>query len=205
MADERLPQGLTDPRLDAFVEALAITYAECQARFDRSIGFDSQTFGQMVYKSSWFHLDQVAAADDGIAVVRDASGFELDIEGVRLHPFKVGHRTNDIYDRLPSNELAFEVMANQNLYQLSLLPEIEPRMLVLAHVGNPDDGLCAVYVAAPIIRAEGVKDWAFVVRIDHFGDAADAGIPQPVDIEPPELTILPDDVGDEESSGSPDA
>jgi hypothetical protein len=205
MADDRLPQVLTEQRLDAFVEALSITYAECQARFDRSIGFDSQTFGQMVYKSSWFHLDQVAAADDGIAVIRDANGFELDLEGVRLHPFKVGHRANDIYDRLPSNELVFELMANQNLYQLSLLPEIQPQMLVLAHVGNPDDGLCAVYVAAPIIRAGGVKDWAFVVRIDHFGDAADAAVPQPVDINPPELKILPDKAGDEESSGFHDA
>ena len=196
MADARLPQVLTDPRLDAFVEALAITYAECQARFDRAVGFDNQTFGQMVYKSSWFHLDQVAVVDAGIAVIRDSNSFELDIEGVRLHPFKVGHRTNDIYDRLPSNELVFELMANQNLHQLSLLPELQPQMLVLAHLGNPDDGLCAVYVAAPIIRAGGVKDWAFVVRVDHFGDAADAAGPPPVDIEPPELTILPDEAGD---------
>src|SRR5438128_653631 len=144
MADDRLPRALTDPRLEAFVEALAITYAECQSRFDRSIGFDSQTFGQMVYKSSWFRLDQVAANDGRIGVVRDGNGFELDIEGVRLHPFKVGHQANDIYDRLPSNEVVFELMASQNVYQLSLLPEIQPQMLVLAHVGNPDDGLCAV-------------------------------------------------------------
>ena len=205
MSDERLPKALSEERLDAFVEALAITYAECQARFDRSIGFDSQTFGQMIYKSSWFHLDQVAGIDGRIGVVRDGNGFELDIDGVRLHPFKVGHRANDIFDRLPSNELVFELMASQNVYQLSLLPDLQPQMLVLAHVGNPEDGLCAVYVAAPIIRDGGVKDWAFVVRIDHFGDAADAGVPQPVNIDPPELTILPNVAADEESADSNDA
>lgn len=170
------------------VEALRRTYAECCLRFDRAVGFDNQTFGQMAYKSSWFHLEQFFKSDAGVHVVRADGSFELDIEGVRVHPFKVGHMDGDIYDRFPSNEEVFAFMAEQNIVQMGLLPEAPASWFVLAHAGNPIDGLKAVYLAAP----GGPQSWASVVRIDEPVVGRET-LPEPVTVELPELQVIPDD------------
>jgi hypothetical protein len=107
-------------------------------------------------------------------------------------------------ERFPSNEATFELMADQNVRQLELFPDETAQALVLAHAGNPDDGLCAVYIAAAILRAVGIPDWAFVVRIDHLDSGREGSLPAPVDIDSPELTVLPDE-GEEESTSSTDA
>jgi hypothetical protein len=168
------------------MRALAATYDQCLGRFDRNVGFDGQTFGQMVFKSSWFHLEQYLAGDAGVRVIRDFSTFELDVEGVVLHPYKIGHQDGDIYDRFPSNEEAFALMAARNIEQLTLLPSKPPSRLVLAHAGNPIDGLRAVYVAAPTMGRDRSFGWAWVIRIDDLAGQGEAP-PSPADIPAPEL------------------
>jgi hypothetical protein len=155
------------------------------------VGFDSQTFGQMVYKSSWHHLERGCAGDSGVRVYRDGNGFELDIEGVRLHPFKLGHREGEIHERMPSNETVLDFMASQNIEQVRLFPSEPVTWLVLAHAGNWIDGLRAVYIGAPIRTGAGEYEWASVVRIDDLSDRAAEDVPAAVEIALPEIKTLP--------------
>jgi hypothetical protein len=194
MADGRvkLPRGLTGRRRERITRALEAAYDQCRTRFDRNVGFDNQTFGQMVFKSCWFHLDQYLAGDSGVRVLRDYNSFELEVEGTVLHPYKLGQRDGEIYDRYPSNEEAFAFMAAENIEQITLFPSKSPRRLVLAHAGNPIDGLRAVYIAAPVMDGDGDFGWAWVVRIDELGGESGVDRPEPVDIPPPQLgTVEP--------------
>jgi hypothetical protein len=190
-SDGRLPAGLTAGRCQRLVELLQKTYDECRVRFDRAVGFDSQTFGQMVYKSSWYHLERGLAEDSGIRAYRAGNGFELDVEGIRLHPFKIGHREGEIHERMPSNEAVLDFMASQNIEQVRLFPREPVTWLVLAHAGNWIDGLRAVYIAAPVRTGSGDYEWASVVRIDDLSDRGAEDVPQAVEIVLPEIKTLP--------------
>lgn len=190
-SQDRLPRGLTPSRCSLLVRLLETTYDECRAHFDPAVGFDSQTFGQMVYKSSWHHLGRGTAADRGVRVYRDGNGFELDVEGIRLHPFKIGHREGEIHERMPSNEAILDFMASHNIEQVRLFPSEPVTWLVLAHAGNWIDGLRAVYIAAPIRTSAGEYEWASVVRIDDLSERSTEDLPQAVEIALPEIKTLP--------------
>ena len=190
-SEGRLPRALTPARCALLVRLLETTYLECRVRFDRAVGFDSQTFGQMVYKSSWHHLENGTAADPGVRVYRDGNGFELDVEGIRLHPFKIGHREGEIHERMPSNEAILDFMANQNIEQVRLFPSEPVTWLVLAHAGNWIDGLRAVYIAAPIRTSTGEYEWASVVRVDELSEHGAEDVPPAVEIALPEIKTLP--------------
>jgi hypothetical protein len=188
--ESRLPEELTSPIRKAICAALEATYLECQRRFDRSVGFDGQTFGQMVYKSSWFHLEQTLHGMAGVRTLRDSNSFEIAIGRVLLHPYKVGHQEGDIETRRPSNEAVLEFMARTNQEQLELIPSLAPTRLILAHAGNPIDALRAVYIAAPIPSGSGDVEWAYSARIDEISARDIDAEPVPVPIELPRLTVI---------------
>jgi hypothetical protein len=168
------------------VRAIRAAYSESQLRFDRSVGFDSQTFGQMVFKSSWFYLGQEFRTDPGVRISRDLNSFELIIGTVVIHPFKLGHREEDIYERTPSNEAVLALMARANIDQITLFEKLEPERLILAHAGNPIDGLQAVYITAPVLRADATYGWAFAQRLDASPVGID-DLPEAVEIPLPSL------------------
>jgi hypothetical protein len=128
----------------------------------------------------------------GVECVRTGNTFEVRVGGCVIKSYKLGHSQFDNLDEaFPSNELATQLMAIENLEQLRLLPdEPLPSHFTLGHQGNALRGVEAVYLLAPLPDGAGYE-WALKVRIDRpsSGHGSAPVGPAPVPITPP--TIRP--------------
>lgn len=143
-----------------------------------AIGHDSQTYGQMLYKTVWQFLEEELAGLPGVTCVRTSMSFEVLVGPTLVKSYKLGASEHDDLDeRFPSNPLATQRMALENLEQLQLFPQSAvPTHFVLGHQGNPITGMQAVYLLAPLLNGQDFE-WALTVRIDQQGGASQQ--PQP--------------------------
>jgi len=183
-----LPPELTEDLRELMVLAIRRAYAECMQRFDRSVGFTNQTFGQMVFRSAWYFLGVSLQAKHNVRSLRPDGGFEIHVGPISLAPYKVPLDEGGVAPGLPRNEARLAAMA-ENAAQPQLFEGLRQTKFILAHVGDPLLGLRAVYVGAPIRgTSEDTYEWAWIVRIDRSQPAVD--LPEPVEIPVPEVAPL---------------
>lgn len=189
--DNHPPVELTAPLRRLITAALERAYEQTIQRWDPLVGYDNQTFGQMVFKSGWHYLEQFLKGESGVVVRRPQNSFEIQIGSLLLHPYKVPHPDGELHPDLPSNEAVLKFMAESNATQAELFPGAEPKKYILAHVGGAFTGLRAVYVGVPIPGAsEESYEWASVCRIDDLVESR-GDRPEAVEIDLPEVVSRP--------------
>lgn len=172
-----LAEAVGDPSLaeevaTRSVSALRRAYSSNTERFDESVGDDPLTFGVQVWRNSWFQLEIELSQIRGVNTSRPKGSLAISVGRAILHPYKVGSTENVNLDHVTlSGTITKERIAASNS-QLTLFEEgeesesgdIRPINLVLAHSGNPFDGLCAVWTGAPTLNDEGPA-WAWIEPI----------------------------------------
>lgn len=161
-----LPDGLADELSDRLVSALQHVYAINAERYDPQLGDDGLTFGVQVWRNSWHELEAAVQTLHDISTARPDGSLVLRIGDVRLHTYKVGNTEElNIHNVRISGTATKDRIVHSNVEQLQLFstapPATGPPNLVLAHAGNPFDGLCAVYVGAPT-EDEAGPSWSWV-------------------------------------------
>ncbi len=165
-------------------------------------GADALIFGLMVFKN----IDRRFAARLGegqpLKYVATMRGPELRGGGLRVRWNKVGKALGWTDEVEHPSDTMFDMAAANMAVQQTLGFDRSPRMnWVIAHSGNPRDGLLTIHVAAPEMSEAGsFVAWRQSVAIYSALDpAADFPIvgtparPEPVDLPDLNLTFLPDE------------
>lgn len=154
------------------VHVLDEAYQEAGIRYDEEIGCNGFTFGTDLYQFAKFRFQgngERAAAP----IMLGETSSELELR-LRVGHFTVachrvgGSASEDIADCFPSSSGGPGRLARLNAVQLELDlgdggGQPLPANVVVAHLGNPDHGLEAVYLAIPfgVSEAGKINGWAY--------------------------------------------
>lgn len=178
---------LADDLIHGIVVAMERDYAANADRHDESIGDDGQSFGWLVAHSAANFLEQELGAIPGIAFSRPLNSFQAELRDVVLHPCKTGSEFgDDVHVALLDGSLSRQRFVAENAEQLTLfhgnpMTGWEPstaegprlRHLVIAHCGNPRDGLCWICVGAPHADGRSGSPWYWIEEIHRTQYDAD--------------------------------
>lgn len=162
-------------------------YSACQfacAAHDPSQGSNNFTFGIQAYNSCVFHLKKLAEETPetsdprqlSFRIAQEHPTFRLQCGEAKIGCYRVGASANDsIYACFPRTK-SFHPNLRFRREQFSLpfaTPQTsEPNIqeggydLVLAHMSNPEEGLCALYLCRPSKSSNGqVVEWAEVKKL----------------------------------------
>lgn len=145
-------------------EALTEAYEITDERYAPQYGHDAMTFGLMLYKSKVYFLNKLAEQYEWIRIINHGACFRFEINGYTLATHRIGDSVNeDVAGLFPGNKTAAPRLAANNKKQLALpFPEdvildgtnehddSGCRNLILADIGNPEDGFCRLYLNVPI-------------------------------------------------------
>jgi hypothetical protein len=164
----RIRRAFPEPLCQAFVAALAEAYQEVGSFHRPERGFNSFTFGVNVWTIAQFQLHELVreqAWDLEEGVEHQRVTFVKD--GLHLSCYKVGSSSEqNIFSSFPNNQNAAKRLV-QNNHQYDLFGygyhQDAPMDLVLAHLGNPERGLEAVYLCVPsaIGTDDRISEWAY--------------------------------------------
>ena len=182
--------------LDVVRSVIRRSYELAKDHYDPDIGVDGQIFAFAVYKIAARQFEIALPSLPETKIIWNGRGREIVRGSKRLRWNKVGTSHRDAIDTsFPSRSKSAARMAEANLEQLDLgFGESEPINWIVAHVGNPTDGLCALYLAAPIESRGGqVTGWLRWIPIFDINrpDEGFPVLPAPGPVEP-----LPADLGD---------
>lgn len=168
--------------------------AEC---YDPLIGHDGMTFGLMVHKSFRHFIIQMAEGEvkPWLHLIQRGPQFLFRLMGFTASAYRVGVSLDaDIAQSFPKNRTGAWILAAANMVQL-VLPfdgNIEPddsncSSVILAHIGNPRDGLCSLFLGVPSGFDEKniVTGWSTVVDIWKREDSAFAATASTGPSQPP--------------------
>lgn len=162
-------KAFSQPVLDDIVRALEVAYNDASERYEPAVGSNATTFGVDVYNFGWHRLREASEKHDSVSVTKDNNADRLHVGDFLLCSHRVGSSADaDIRRSFPKNDGATTTMIEAQF--TAYLPGMEPkpedfadkRRYVLAHLGNPEDGLGAVYLCIPAGRfGEKIEAWAF--------------------------------------------
>lgn len=192
---------LTPERIDALVEAHRTAYDRAVLHFSPEDGADAQLFGFTNYKYIKHRLEQLPKKRPELGIeLRSASQcFRLGVGPFTLASYPCGSSSDqDIHESFPNNEHGAPALVDLNQLCLELDFDIAvPRALVLAHLGNPSNGLEALYLTVPGSKEDGrISGWSWARELWRWSgsDAAEPtpprpDLPRPVHIEPAPLLL----------------
>jgi hypothetical protein len=182
---------------DAVVRAIRRTYEVNAERYDESIGDDPMVFGFVVYRNSWFAIEEEVLNLDAWNSARPNGSLVIVGAGLRIHVYRCGDSADVDLDSFrlddPQASLTQRQIAASNAEQLRLdlddlddyLKASKPlpatgadglRELVIVHAGNPDDACCGIWAGAPVATDEIVlSPWAWIDRLWQPG-GSESGI-----------------------------
>jgi hypothetical protein len=195
-------RNVTQDIKDGFVGALQRAYSVVQEAHDDALGWDAHTFGYCVYRVGLHWLKKYCEASGGklelVDELKTLSRFRC---GEYTFGFyKVGSSiTDNIWEALPTSENGgFTIDYDEGQPFLAGLEDFMVdrvdmlRYSVIAHLGNPKDGLCAIYLCIPV-QAEGgkIKRWGYAEPIYLRSMGKSGAPPPPVGGPPPEVPPQP--------------
>lgn len=189
------PAEFDGPFLDVVRAVIRRSYELAKDHYDPDIGVDGQIFAFAVYKIAAHQFEIALTSLPDATITWNGRGREIVRGGKRLRWNKVGTSRKDAIDTsFPSRSRSAAAMAEANAEQLDLgFGEAEPVNWIIAHLGNPADGLCALYLAAPIEsrggQVTGWQRWIPIFDINRPDDGFPV-LPAPGPLEP-----LPADLG----------
>lgn len=157
---------------ESIVAAVKKAYEFARESHDESVGFNAQTFGYIVYHLGRFQLERLCKESDGrLERVEDMGAlFRFQNGHYRLGFYKVGRNASeDIWEALPSSDNGgVSGDMGEQLFLDGLDLELSERVdqqryVVVAHLGNPDGGLGAVYLCIPgRVELGKITRWGYV-------------------------------------------
>lgn len=183
------------------VARVQFAYNTVQERHDEKLGYDAHTFGHNVYRLGRFQLGRCCEESGGkLARVEELKSiFRFQGGEYTLGFYKVGHSADtNIWEAFPTSENgAMSVNTVGQLVLLGLEDAMMDRVddlryVVVAHLGNPRDGLCAVYLCIPV-RAESGKitGWGYAECIYKAQQGNRSIRPAAPAMLPPEHQVSP--------------
>jgi hypothetical protein len=190
-------------------------------------GHDAMTFGLMLYKSKVHFLKKLAEQHEWIRIANYGACFRFEINGYTLATHRIGDSVNeDVAGLFPGNKTAAPRLAAKNRKQL-VLPFVDEviqdgtgkyddsgcRNLILADIGNPEDGFCILYLNVPIdvspdgrVGKRGTTHliWSTEEMLDGARSLRDDDRAPEETIVPPTIT-LKEEVEDQEETIMPPA
>jgi hypothetical protein len=198
------------------IEAIQVAYAEADERYAPDRGVGDRAYGIIVYDVLTFRLMHDVASLPPVAFRWTAEGPSLWISALHIRWNKVGRGRAGESPRVsfprPSRSSAEMALENQ---QLSLWAATQGEVLaelahwIVCHMGNPRDGLRAVYLAAPIESdGERITGWREVIPIWSADDldsefpalAPTIGLPEPDALPEFDLSLI-DEASDSDAAG----
>lgn len=164
----RIRWAFPDSLCQALVAALDEAYQEVGSFHRPERGWNNFTFGTGVWTIAMFHLQELAKGGKW-EFVEEVDNHRVTFlkDGLHLSCYKVGSSAEeDIFSSFPNNQNAAKRLV-QNNRQYDLFGESyrdgAPVDLVLAHLGNPERGLEAVYLCVPsaVGTDERICEWAY--------------------------------------------
>lgn len=202
----------------SFVSALRRAYNTTCEHHVPELGSDETTFGFNLYAHAVHELGLEAKQHPHTLVVASKKPlFRLSASEYTLACHRVGRsEKQDIRSSFPQNDGAAPAMVEEQLWLsgAGFKPEInvkKARNLILAHLGNPDEGLRAVYLCIPDKTDKGrISSWAFTYPIWRADDETgavrqndNAGLPPEVKVDAPTVVRKPKRDRDEAGSSEP--
>lgn len=189
-------QTFTRKVTDRLVSALRGAYDTACEHHVPNQGSNEVTFGFNLYHHAVHELVQTEDGDLGIRLLSRHPTFRLAVGDFELCCHRVGYSAGeDIRYAFPKNEGAACTMVESQLWLPTMAPAAsvqQARKLVIAHLGNADDGLGAIYLCiADRTDGERIVSWAFTHLLWKADDQqmmtdadADAAVPDEVVEEP---------------------
>lgn len=164
------------------VDAIQYAYEIVQEHHFPKLGFNAHTFGHCVYHVGCFQLEQRMPGQlERVAELRMLARFQSG--EYTLGFYKVGNSAKDnIWAAFPTSENGAMSVSDEGQPILAgleeaMLDQVDSlRYAVVAHLGNAQDGLCALYLCIPIEAAGGkIIRWGFAEELY----VADRGVGTP--------------------------
>jgi hypothetical protein len=204
---EQFTTDITDPLVRIYQRAYE-SNSEC---YDPLIGHDKMVFGLMIHKSAKHFISQLAFDHYWLGIVEFNPRFVFRIKDFLISTYRVGDSiAKDIANSFPSNHGGAAQLTQANQRQLSLsfmdngvavADDSSCKNLILAHMGNPNDGLCRLFLGVPsaLDEKQQISEWSSTFEIWALGDFGIADVPRsnpdspvPPNVErtsPPTLTL----------------
>lgn len=162
------------PLQQLLVEAIARAYDGAREAYNTHPGHNELTFGLDVYELGVYELEEIAKTNtDRLRVSWQGQAFRLRAGPFELAYHKVGSSADaDINTSFPNNNGAVTSMVNGASYIPGLEPDLSQAFrIILAHLGNPEDGLGAVYLCFPVGNDEAgrINEWGYTKEIYRRG------------------------------------
>ena len=154
-----------------FVDALMQAYSDAVEGHRPECGSNPLTFGVNVYSFACKRLGGLADSEDETSVMIQSKNpsFRIRVGTAEIGCHKVGNNAEqDIWSSFPGNRGGIRTLVEEQQSFAFIKPEeVQGRKFVLAHMGNPEDGLCAVFVcqAKRLDQHGQVAEWEFVHEI----------------------------------------
>ncbi len=153
-----------------WVAALDTAYNEAAEHHYPDRGDNALTFGVRVYAYACKRLGGIAEDDDNGISIQKGPSFRLRLsDGYEVGCHKVGNTAQqDIWSSFPGNRGGVRTLIEEQIpFPIFKPEEVQGKKFVLAHTGNPDDGLCAVYIcqAKRLDHNGQICEWEFVHQV----------------------------------------
>jgi len=168
--DKLFLQTFTGSIQQDLIDCLQNAYDVNMPIHDPSVGHDPASFGFLNYKTKTFNLKNLAGVNPDIAIARANPYLSLQIGEFRLSAYNAGDASmvEDLMECFPRNKNRAPEMTKENAVQLRLdlnLPEelddSDCRHLVLCDVGDPFNGMAAVFIGVPVKTEKGkISKWS---------------------------------------------
>lgn len=168
----------TEQVRSALVDALGRAYSTATDLHEPARGSNERTFGYGLYEYAVHELGvQAEELGDAVQVLTRHPSFRLGIGEYEVACHRVGRSEHDcIWSCFPNSESAAHTMHEEQLWLPGMSKHLgveSARRVVLAHLGNTEDGFRAAYVCIPW-RTEGTRivEWAHADCIWRVEDDA---------------------------------
>lgn len=189
----------TEEIVAEYVGALGVAYDATAERHDPHEGSNNETFGVTVYHFKVKRLTE-AFRDGSLGVTcrKVNNAFRMFVGPYIVGCYRVGEsEQDDISSSFPGNEGAAAELVESQLW-LCGVPKTQgverAKKLVIAHLGNPDEGLRAIYLCVPgRMRGDRICEWAYTSLLWRADLAtmlpANPSLPVEETIAPPTLVL----------------
>lgn len=203
------PPEFTSTLRTRITTALQAAYAEADNVYLPDRGLGDRVHAIAVYDVLCMLLERDVAGLPGVSFESRGQGPQLRIGDLRVRWNKVGRgeagQTIDGSFPRGSRAAVFMALENQQMtiWSDASNDDFRPLNWIICHLGNPRDGLRAIYLAAPI-EADGdrVTGWRSTVAIwsaddpaAEFPVAPPVGLPEPAPLPELEIALLGEAAG----------
>lgn len=197
LLDADLREHFTPDRRAALLDLTREAYDRAALRYSPDDGDDAQLNGFTVYKFvSKRFVDLCRDSTLGFELRSHHPMIRIGVGPFTLAAYCCGPSGDQLIgESFPLNENGAPQLVDLNQFCLELdFEQSVPRQLVLAHLGNPFNGLEALYLAVPGGKQEGrnrIGSWSYTDLLWKRDQIAtpQTDLPRPVRIDPAPLTL----------------